>query len=194
MYENEHGTAAHRRARYTAELEELRHLGMELEEGGAYVSPTRTHWRGLSGVDPLGNITDEEFAERAWEDWNDASEVEEERPVRRRPSGRTVDVVPPVTFEVTIRVDPGIAAAHAARQAQATPSLAYESAGGVVTVEGCTKVWRGSCAQCGESFEQRRPASQRRRWRTLCGDVCSADWARARTRDRMRRLRGYDAA
>ncbi|AYN42480.1 hypothetical protein D9753_30390 [Streptomyces dangxiongensis] len=194
MYEDEYGTSARRRTRYTGELEELRYLGMELEECGAYVSPTRTHWLGFSGSDPLDVETDEEFNERLWHTWHDAGEVDEERPIRRRPSGRTVDIVPPVTSAVTVRVDPEIAAAYAARQAEAVLTLTYESAGGVVTVEGPEKTWRGSCAQCSKPFEQRRPASQRRRWRTLCGDVCSAEWARARLRDRMRRLRGSDGA
>ncbi|MEV7200263.1 hypothetical protein [Streptomyces griseoluteus] len=190
----EYGTAGRRRTRYVEELEGLRYLGAELEEGGAYVSPSRTHWRGLEGADPLDDVTDEEFSEQAWHAWHDAGEVEEERPPRRRPSGRSVDVIPPVVGEVTVRVDPSIAAAYKARQAQATPTLAYESAGGVVTVEASVKVWRGTCAQCATSFEQRRPASQRRRWRTLCGDECSTEWARAQTRARMRRLRGSDAA
>ncbi|MFE9496314.1 hypothetical protein [Streptomyces collinus] len=194
MYEDEYGTAGRRRTRYTSELEELRYLGAELEEGGAFVSPTRTHWRGLSGHDPLDDVTDEEFNAQQWDAWHDASGVDEERPPRRRLSGREHDVVPPVVGEVTVRRDPAVAAAYAARQAQATPTLAYESARGVVTVEGSVKVWRGSCAQCSTSFEQRRPASQRRRWRTLCGDECSAEWNRAQTRARMRRLRGSDAA
>ncbi|MGW1270726.1 hypothetical protein [Streptomyces sp. NPDC002491] len=193
MQEDEWGTATRRRTRHVEELEELRNLGQELEEGGAYVSPSRTHWRGLEGRDPFDDVTDEEFSERSWEDWHDASEVDEERPQRRRPSGRAVDIVPPVVGEVTVTVDPAIAEAYAARTAQATSSMTYESAGGVVAVEGLSKVWRGTCAQCSQPFEQRRPVSQRRRWKTLCGDGCSAAWARARARDRMRRLRGDES-
>ncbi|MFF0837482.1 hypothetical protein ACFYWF_31605 [Streptomyces sp. NPDC003344] len=188
---DEYGTTGRRRTRYTEELEELRYLGMELEEGGAYVSPSRTHWLGSSGHDPLyDDVTDEEFAEDAWHAWHDASECDEERPPRRRPSGREYDIVGPTVGPVTVSVDPAIAAAYAARQAQATPTLTYESAGGVVTVEGPLKIWRGPCAQCSTPFEQRRPASQRRRWGKLCGDVCSAAWRRDRARDRMRRMRG----
>ncbi|MCQ9134130.1 hypothetical protein [Streptomyces hilarionis] len=195
MHEDECGTTARRRTRTTAELEELRYLGLELEEGGAYVSPSRTHWRGLSSHDPLcDGMTDEEYAQRAWENWHDASEVDEERPQRRRPSGRELDVVGPDVGEVIVTVDPAIAEAYAARKAQATSSMTYESAGGVVAVEGLSKVWRGLCAQCSQPFEQRRPVSQRRRWATLCGDLCSAAWARDRARDRMRRLRAGEAA
>ncbi|MFK0288535.1 hypothetical protein ACIQVL_49890 [Streptomyces sp. NPDC090499] len=183
-----------RRTRRTYEAMEMDALEEEMTELDAYVSPGRGYWRGLSGRDPLAELTDEEYGLQRFEDWHDASEVDEERPTRSRPRGRDVDIVPPVVGEVTVRVDPAIAAAHAARQRGATPTLSYESAGGHVTVEGALKIWRGACAQCGTSFEQRRPVSQRRRWASLCGDECRTQWDRERARDRMRRLRGDEAA
>ncbi|MFF2993318.1 hypothetical protein ACFVTC_01890 [Streptomyces sp. NPDC057950] len=181
-----------------AELE-AEHFVRELEDGGAYVSPGHAStWRGLEGHDPLDDESPDEFTLRYWEEWHDASENEEERPERRRPSGRGVDIVPPSVGEVAIRVDPEVARRfaekHAAQRAEATSTLTYESAGGVVTVEGLTKAWSGPCAQCSEPFVQRRPASQRRKWRTLCSDVCSAGWKRDRARERKQRQRSAEAA
>ncbi|MFJ2737316.1 hypothetical protein [Streptomyces sp. NPDC087317] len=186
MYDN-NGAPVRRRTHLTDEAEELRYLARELEtDHGAYVSRGRAPWRGLSGHDPYDDLSDEEFGERQWEDWHDASETDEERPVRRRPSGRGMDIVPPVTSEVTVRVDPSIAAAFAARQAEAEPGPTWVVEGGQVTVEGDFKVFRGSCAHCAEPYELRRPASQRRKWRTTCGDECAKALDRAKARERMR--------
>ncbi|MFC7938147.1 hypothetical protein ACFU2J_18195 [Streptomyces sp. NPDC057387] len=170
----------------------------EMEESGAYVSPGYTApWRGLSSHDPLDGETPEERGERLWNAWHDLSENPEERPERRRP-GRAADIEPPYVGEVSVTVDPEIARRHAERQAERQAATArpmeYETAGGVVVVEGLTKVWRGPCAQCSTEFEQRRPVSQRQRWRTLCSDVCKAAWRRDRARDRKRRQRGGEAA
>ncbi|MFE6363001.1 hypothetical protein ACFVP3_23760 [Streptomyces sp. NPDC057806] len=186
-----------RRTRLTGEAEELRYLALELEtEHDAHVSRGRAPWRGLSGHDPLDDIPDEEFGERQWEDWHDGmyDEDDPERPQRRRPSGRELDIVPPVATEVTVRVDPAIAAAFAARQAQAQPGSSWAVDGGRVTVEGSFKVWRGTCAHCSEPFEQRRPASQNRKWRKSCGDECAKALDRAKSRERMRLRRGTAAA
>ncbi|MFI2431865.1 hypothetical protein [Streptomyces sp. NPDC018693] len=170
----------------------------ELEDGGAYVSPGyTTPWRGLSSHDPLDDEDPFLRGERLFEEWHDRSENPEDRPERRRP-GRAADIEPPYVAPVTVTVDPEIARRHAERQAQRQAEterrMEYETAGGVVVVDGLTKVWRGPCAQCGTEFEQRRPVSQRRRWKTLCSDVCSTAWDRERARDRMRRLRDDEAA
>ncbi|WP_371672783.1 hypothetical protein OG985_37200 [Streptomyces sp. NBC_00289] len=196
MYDD-HGAPIRRRTRLTDEAEELRYLGLELEtDHDAYVSRGRAPWRGLSGHDPLDDIPDEEFGERQFEDWHDGmyDDDDPDRPQRRRPSGRAVDIVPPVQTEVTVTVDPAIAAAFAARQSGATEGATWVVDGGQVAVVGDFKTWRGPCAQCGTAFEQRRPASQTRRWRKLCGGECTASWERDRARDRKRRQRGDDAA
>ncbi|MEU2116167.1 hypothetical protein ABZ567_11020 [Streptomyces sp. NPDC016459] len=186
------GAPSLRRARRGHEAEELAHLALEMETDGAYVSPGRMPWRGLSGRDPLDDLPDEEFGARHFEEWEDAGLDEEDRPKRHRPSGRRNDIVPPVVGEVVVRVDPSIAEAFAARQVQAPEGASWGTDGGHVTVEGSFKVWRGECLRCSEEFVQRRPASQRRRWRRLCGDECATEWRRAAARERMRTLR--DAA
>ncbi|MFE5908912.1 hypothetical protein ACFQ6B_07460 [Streptomyces wedmorensis] len=188
------GAPALRRARRGYEAEELAHLAREMEADGAYVSPGRMPWRGLSGLDPLDDLSDEEFGARHFEDWEDAGLDEEDRPKRHRPSGRRVDIVPPAVGEVTVRVEPSIAEAFAARQAQAPEGVTWSVDGGRVTVEGSFKVWRGACLRCAEEFVQRRPASQRRRWRRLCGDECAIEWRKTTARERMRALRAQDAA
>ncbi|MFJ5731122.1 hypothetical protein [Streptomyces paradoxus] len=194
MYDD-NGAPIRRRARLTGEAEELRYLALELEtEHGAYVSRGRAPWRGLSGHDPLDDLPDEEFGQRQWEDWHDASELDEERPQRRRPSGREVDIVPPVVGEVTVTVDPAIAAAFAARQAQTREGATWAVDGGHVTVVGDFKEWRGPCIECEQEFAQRRPASQRRKWRRLCSEECSTERRRRATRERMRAVRADDAA
>ena len=170
----------------------------ELEEGGAYVSPGyATPWNGLSSHDPLDDEDPFERGERLFDEWHALSENPEERPGRRSP-GRAADIEPPYVGEVTVTIDPEIARRHAERQAERQAETArpleYETAGGVVIVEGLTKVWRGPCAQCGTPWEQRRPVSQRQRWRTLCSDVCKAAWERDRARERKRRQRGNEVA
>ena len=195
MSYDDNGAPIRRRTHLTGETEELRYLALELEtEHDAYVSRGRAPWRGLSGHDPLDDVPDEEFGERQWEDWHDASEIDEERPQRRRPSGREVDIVPPVVGEVTVTVDPEIAARFAARQAQAEPRATWQVEGGTVTVVGALKIWRGPCVQCSAEFEQRRPGDQRRRWQKTCSELCAAAWERDRARERKRRQRGTDAA
>ncbi|MFJ4821153.1 hypothetical protein [Streptomyces sp. NPDC088801] len=196
MY-SDNGSPILRRARLTDEAEELRYLALELEtDHDAYVSRGRAPWRGLSGHDPLDDVPDEEFGERQWEDWHDSmyDEDDPERPRRRRPSGREVDIVPPVVAPVTVRVDPAIAAAFAARQAEATEGPSWEVDGGRVTVVGDFKEWSGPCIECGDEFTQRRPASQRRKWRRLCGEECSTERRRTANRERMRAVRADDAA
>src|SRR5262245_60697244 len=175
MYDD-NGSPIPRRTRLTDEAEELRYLGLELEtEHDAFVSRGRSPWRGLSGPDPYDDIPDDEFGERPWEAWHDGmyGEDDPERPRGRRPSGRELDIVPPVAGEVMVTVDPAIAAAFAARQAEAQAGPTWLVDGGQVMVEGSFKIWRGDCAYCAEPFEQRRPASQSRRWRKLCGEVCA---------------------
>ncbi|OKJ70263.1 hypothetical protein AMK31_36900 [Streptomyces sp. TSRI0107] len=175
-------------------MEELRYLALELEtDHDAYVSRRRSPWRGLSGHDPLDDVPDEEFGERQFEDWHDVSVVDEERPLRRRPTGREVDIVPPYVGEVTVRVDPDIARRFAEQQAQATEGPSWPTDGGQVTVVGDFKEWRGPCIECGEEFTQRRPASQRRKWRRLCGDVCKAERRRTANRERMRAVRADES-
>ncbi|MFE9684456.1 hypothetical protein [Streptomyces sp. NPDC006285] len=196
MIDDAAGPACRPTRRSYAELEE-EHFVRELEEGGAYVSSGRSMpWRGLEGHDPLDDESPEKIGERAWEDWHDAmyDEGDPERPRRSRPSGRGTDIVPPVVSEVTVRVDPAIAAAFAARQAEAKPGATWVVDGGTVTVIGAVKVWRGPCAQCSTEFEQRRPGDQQRRWKKLCSEVCSAAWERDRARDRKRRQRASEAA
>ncbi|MDO0916806.1 hypothetical protein QQM39_40155 [Streptomyces sp. DT2A-34] len=195
MYDD-FGAPVRRRARRTAEAEELAYFARELEGDGAYVSPGRTPWRGLSGHDPLDDVPDDEFGERQFEDWHDAAydEGDPDRPQRRRPSGRETDIVPPVVGEVTVRVDPAIAAAFAARQAEAGAGPSWPVDGGRVTVEGAVKTWRGPCLECGREFTQRRPVSQRRRWRWLCSDECFAARRRTAARERMRAVRSANAA
>ncbi|MEV6537284.1 hypothetical protein AB0M86_48530 [Streptomyces sp. NPDC051639] len=195
MHEDSLGAPTRRRTNRGYALGELQHLGMELADEGAYLSSDRTHWRGLSGHDPLDDVPDEEFAERQWEDWHDASEVDEERPQRRRPSGRGVDIISPAESAVTVRVDPAIAAEFAARQTGATPGASWDVVNAArVTIVGDFKVWQGKCAQCETEFEQRRPRSQRRRWAKLCGAPCAAEWERTRTRESKRRQRSTNAA
>ncbi|WP_030660569.1 hypothetical protein [Streptomyces cellulosae] len=194
MYDD-NGAPIRRRTRLTDEAEELRHLALELEtDHDAYVSRGRAPWRGLSGRDPLDDVPDEEFGERQFEDWHDAALDEDERPQRRRPSGREVDIVPPVVGEVTVRVDPEIAAAFAAKQAEAQCRAEWVVEGGTVTVVGDFKLFRGTCQHCAEPYELRRPASQRRKWRVTCGDECAKALDRAKARERMRERRDPDAA
>ncbi|MFJ8599968.1 hypothetical protein ACIREM_14815 [Streptomyces shenzhenensis] len=191
----DNGAPIRRRTRRTDEAEELGYLARELEtEHDAFVSRGHAPWRGLSGHDPLDDIPDEEFGELRWEDWHDASEIDDERPQRRRPSGREVDIEPPYVGEVVARVDPAIAAAFAARQAQAMEGPSWDVDGGRVTVVGALKVWRGPCGQCATEFEQRRPGDQKRRWRKFCSEVCAAAWERDRARERKQRQRSRDAA
>ncbi|OIJ90894.1 hypothetical protein BIV24_17090 [Streptomyces colonosanans] len=151
-------------------------------------------WKGLSGRDPLEDLTDEERGERAWEDWSDAmyDDDDPDRPQRRRPTGREIDVVPPVVHEVAVTVDPEIAAAFAARQAEATEGRTWDVDGGRVTVVGDVKTWSGPCIECGQAFTQRRFTSQRRKWRRLCGEACSAERRRAANRERMRAARAAE--
>ncbi|MGW1541038.1 hypothetical protein ACWCPM_12515 [Streptomyces sp. NPDC002309] len=189
---------ARRPTRRGYEEVEAEHFVRELEEGGAYVSPgVATPWRGLEGHDPFDDEDPEERSERYWREWHEASENDEERPPRR-PVGRARDIEPPFEAPVITRVDPEIARRYAERQAQQRATVGepatYETAGGVVTVDGLTKVWRGPCARCSQPWEQRRPVSQRQRWRTLCSEVCKKAWDRERARDRKRRQRGNEAA
>ncbi|MEU0813068.1 hypothetical protein [Streptomyces mirabilis] len=184
-----------RRVRRTYDVMETQALELDMEACGAHISPGRGYWRGLSGHDPLSEISNEEYGLRQLEDWEDGALDEDERPIRRRPSGRDVDIVPPAVGNVAVRVDPSIAVAFAARQAGAAPGASWGVDNAArVTIVGDFKVWRGTCAQCREDFEQRRPRSQRRRWAKVCGDECREQWERDRARDRMRRLRGSDAA
>ncbi|MEV6537129.1 hypothetical protein AB0M86_47620 [Streptomyces sp. NPDC051639] len=179
-----------------AELES-EHFVRELEEGGAFVSSGRSMpWRGLEGHDPLDDESPEDIGERAYEQWHDGmyDEDDPERPQRQHPRGRAFDITPPAVGEVVVRVDPAIAAAYAARQAEATPGATWEVDGGTVTVVGALKIWRGACAQCSTEFEQKRPGDQKRRWRKTCSKVCAAGWERDRARDRKRRQRGDEAA
>ncbi|WP_217164256.1 hypothetical protein [Streptomyces sp. AC512_CC834] len=197
--ENDFGAPIPRRTIRAQDVDDSAALAMELEEEhDAYVSSGRVPWRGLSGHDPLDDLTDDEFRQRQWEDWHDASEVDEERPQRNRPSGRGVDIVPPSVGEVTVRVDPAIRAAFAAKQAAAEPQASWEVEGGTVTVVGALKLWRGPCAQCSREFEQTRPGDQKCRWKKTCSDVCAAAWKRDRARERKQkqreRERGRDAA
>ncbi|MET7744209.1 hypothetical protein [Streptomyces sp. NPDC005385] len=199
MHETDFGAPTRRRTRYADDVEELRYLGLELaEDGGTYISPGRAPWRGLSGHDPLDDLTDDEFAERVREDWDDAmyDEDDPERPQRRRPSGRGMDIEPSTVHAVEVRVDPALAAEFAARQAAAVPGPAWDVDGGRVVVTGDFKEWTGPCIECGQEFSQRRPASQRRKWRGLCGATCSAERRRRATRERMRAVRteGSEAA
>ncbi|CAM5417214.1 hypothetical protein [Streptomyces purpurascens] len=194
MYDD-NGAPIRRRTHLTDEAEELRYLALELEaDHDAYVSRGRAPWRGLSGHDPLDDVPDEEFGERQWENWHDAALDEDERPRRRRPSGREVDIVPPVVAPVTVRVDPAIAAAFAERQEQATEGPTWVVDGGRVTVVGDFKVWSGPCIECAQEFTQRRPASQRRKWRRLCGGECSTERRRTANRERMRAVRADEDA
>ncbi|MFH8803218.1 hypothetical protein ACH4F6_27055 [Streptomyces sp. NPDC017936] len=198
MYDD-NGAPIRRRTHLTDEAEELRYLALELEtDHDAYVSRGRAPWRGLSGHDPLDDVPDEEFGERQFEDWHDGmyDEDDPERPRRRRPSGREIDIRPPVVGEVSVRIDPEIARRFADRQAEATEGPAWEVDGGRVVVVGDFKEWCGPCIECGQEFTQRRPASQRRKWRRLCGAVCSTERRRRANRERMRDVRavGSDAA
>jgi hypothetical protein len=189
------------------------------EEHGAFVSRGRVPWRGLSGHDPLDDVVDDEFRERQWQDWEDqmhdaapdvtlpqhrqpAADVaaywegvlrdegdDLTSPQRRRPGGRGVDVVPPAEAPVTVRMDPAIAAAFAAKQEGATEAASWEVDGGRVVVVGDFKEWTGPCIECAQEFTQRRPASQRRKWRGLCSKECSTERRRRQTRERMRDVR-----
>ncbi|MET8960960.1 hypothetical protein ABZX69_15970 [Streptomyces sp. NPDC004074] len=190
--------SARRPARRSYEELEAEAFVAELEEGGAYVSPGyTTPWRGLDGHDPLDDEDPFERGERLFDEWHDRSENPEER-APRRSAGRAADIEHPYASPVVTRVDPGIARRHAERQAERASTTArpmeYETAGGVVTVEGLTKVWRGPCAQCSQPWEQRRPVSQRQKWRTLCSELCKAAWNRDRARERKRRQRSIEAA
>ncbi|MEY2241595.1 hypothetical protein AB8A21_01315 [Streptomyces sp. BF23-18] len=196
MYDDS-GAPIRRRARLTGAAEELRYLGWELEtDHDAFVSRGRAPWRGLSGRDPLDDLLDEEFGERQWEDWHDGmyDEDDPDRPQRRRPSGRAVDVVPPAQSEVTVRVDPSIAAAFAARQTSAEPGPSWVVDGGRVVVVGDFKEWAGPCIECAQEFTQRRPASQRRKWRRLCSPKCAGERRRTANRERMRAVRADEDA
>ncbi|MFJ8808506.1 hypothetical protein [Streptomyces sp. NPDC102490] len=194
------------------------------EEHGAEVSRGRVHWRGLSGHDPYDDMAPEEFGERSWEDWHDRMHDEAPdvtlpqsrqpaadvaafwegvlrnegddltSPQRRRPSGRGLDVEPAAEAPVTVRVDPAIAAAFKAKQEGAEEGRTWEVQGGTVTVIGDFKVFRGTCEHCGEAYELRRPASQRRKWRVTCGDDCAKALDRAKSRERWRQGRDSDAA
>ncbi|WP_327698653.1 hypothetical protein [Streptomyces sp. NBC_00459] len=188
------GVPVRRRTRGTYEAEDLDYLAREMDGDGAHVSAGRVPWRGLSGHDPLDDVPDDEFGERQFEDWEDAGLDEDERPQRRRPSGREVDIVPPVVGEVTVTVDPAIAAAFAARQAEAEKGRSWVVDGGRVTIEGAIKTWCGDCLECEQEFTQRRPTSQRRRWRRLCSDECFTQRRRTAARERMRVVRSADAA
>ncbi|MEU3986250.1 hypothetical protein AB0F77_40390 [Streptomyces sp. NPDC026672] len=193
---NDFSGSARRPTRRSYEDLEADAFVAELEESGAYVSPGRpAPWRGLEGHDPYDDESPEEFGERHWDAWHDGmyDADDPERP-RRRSAGRAMDIEPPVVGAVTVRVDPEIAAAWAARQAEAEPRATWPVEGGTVTVVGALKVWRGPCVQCAAEFEQRRPGDQRRRWRKTCSDVCAAAWERDRARERKRRQRGDEAA
>ncbi|MEV6055005.1 hypothetical protein [Streptomyces sp. NPDC052107] len=196
MYDD-NGAPIRRRARLTDEAEELRYLALELEaEHEAYVSRGRAPWRGLSGHDPYDDVPDEEFGERMFEDWHDGmyDEDDPERPQRRRPTGRAMDIEPPYVAPVAVRVDPEIARRFAESQAQATEGPAWVVDGGQVTVVGDFKEWAGSCIECGKEFTQRRPASQRRKWRRLCSAACATERRRTANRERMRAVRADEDA
>ncbi|MFE9811354.1 hypothetical protein [Streptomyces sp. NPDC005548] len=196
MHETDFGAPTRRRTRYADDVEELRYLGLELAEDGAYVSPERTHWLGMAHDPLVDGMTDEDFAERQFDEWHAAGydEDDPERPQLRRPSGRAVDIIPAVVHDVEVRVDPAIAAEFAARQAEAEAGSSWAARSGRVTVSGAVKIWRGACVQCATEFEQRRPVSQRRRWKSLCSELCAAGWERDRARERKRRQREADAA
>ncbi|MFD8262339.1 hypothetical protein ACFV19_26215 [Streptomyces griseoluteus] len=189
---NETG-AGRRHTRRSYEAMEAETFALELEADGAYVSPGRVPWRGLCGTDPYEAMSDDEHFQRAFEDWEDAGLDEDERPQRRRPSGRAMDITPPYSAPVITRTDPEIARRFAESQARAEAGASWPVDGGTVTVVGALKVWRGQCAQCGSDFEQTRPGDQRRRWKKTCSEVCAAGWKRDRATERKRRQRS-DAA
>ncbi|MEU0225228.1 hypothetical protein ABZ177_12865 [Streptomyces sp. NPDC006284] len=223
MYDD-NGAPTLRRTFRTSDVDDSAYLALELEEEhGAYVSSGRVPWHGLSGHDPLDDLTDDEFRERRWEDWEDsmyeeapdvtlplhqqpsaAESAHWERmlrdedadltsPQRRRPTGRAVDVEPPEETPVTVRVDPAIAAAFQAKQEGAEEVASWEVDGGHVIVVGDFKEWTGPCIECDQEFTQRRPASQRRKWRGLCSKECSTERRRRQTRERMRGVRADES-
>ncbi|MET9748967.1 hypothetical protein ABZZ92_25115 [Streptomyces ardesiacus] len=223
MYDD-NGAPMLRRTFRAQDVDDSAYLALELEEEhGAEVSRGRVHWRGLSGHDPLDDLTSEEFGERQWQDYHDRMYDEApdvtlpqhrqpspdeaaywERalrdegddltsPQRRRPSGRAVDVEPPAEAPVTVRVDPAIAAAFQAKQQGAEEVASWEVDGGCVVVVGDFKEWTGPCVECGQEFTQRRPASQRRKWRGLCSPECSTERRRRQARERMRAVRASES-
>ncbi|MEU9113023.1 hypothetical protein AB0D04_14885 [Streptomyces sp. NPDC048483] len=64
----------------------------------------------------------------------------------------------------------------------------YETVGGTVTLAGGVKHYTAECLECGQEFTVRRPASQRRKWPTVC-DGCKTERRRRLAAERARRYR-----
>ncbi|MBC9730825.1 hypothetical protein [Streptomyces sp. TRM68367] len=109
-----------------------------------------------------------------------------------RRAGRHLDFAQPYPEVTVTRMDPRLHAALMRRREEqilndANPRV-YETTGGTVTLAGGIKEYTADCIECGQGFTVRRPASQRRKWPTVC-DGCKTERTRRLAAERARRYR-----
>ncbi|WP_328300054.1 hypothetical protein OG389_21255 [Streptomyces sp. NBC_00435] len=74
------------------------------------------------------------------------------------------------------------------RRREARP-MSWVTKGGTIRVVDGVKVFTGECEVCGETYEQKRPEGQKRRWPLMCSDECRAVRNRQRKREWATRKR-----
>ncbi|QKW05579.1 hypothetical protein HUT18_03505 [Streptomyces sp. NA04227] len=109
-----------------------------------------------------------------------------------RRAGRRLDFAQPYPEVTVTRMDPRLHAALLRQREEqirndANPRM-YETAGGTVTLAGGIKEYTADCIECGQGFTVRRPASQKRKWPTVC-DGCKTERRRRLAAERARRYR-----
>ncbi|MDI3408423.1 hypothetical protein [Streptomyces cavernicola] len=109
-----------------------------------------------------------------------------------RRAGRRLDFAQPYPEVTVSRMDPSLQAAllrQREEQVRSDPDpYAYETAAGTVTIAGGIKHYTANCLECGREFTARRPASQKRKWPTVC-DGCKTERTRRLAAERARRYR-----
>ncbi|WP_435602807.1 hypothetical protein [Streptomyces sp. bgisy130] len=114
-----------------------------------------------------------------------------------RRAGRRLDFAQPYPEVTVTRMDPRLHAALLRQREERvradTEPRRYETAGGTVTLARGVKHYIADCLECGHEFTVRRPASQRRKWPTVC-DGCKTERRRRFAAERARRYRQRNRA
>ncbi|MEU7163180.1 hypothetical protein AB0A70_00780 [Streptomyces morookaense] len=79
------------------------------------------------------------------------------------------------------------------RRREARP-VEWQTKGGTIRMVDGMKVFTGKCEVCRETYEQKRPEGQKRRWPLMCSDECRAERNRQRKREWAAKRRAQDKA
>ncbi|MFI9080356.1 hypothetical protein ACIGW8_28485 [Streptomyces sioyaensis] len=82
---------------------------------------------------------------------------------------------------------------RARRKMTEAPARTYETAGGAVSIENGRKTYTTQCAECCREFMVQRPASQKRKWPTVCAG-CKTERKRRLAAERAKRYRQRQSA